>query len=221
VRSNHHGQSLLDDPIDYTIRFQNTGNDTAFQVVIRDTLDVNLDLNTLEITGASHPYEAFLKPDRTLEFRFSNIHLPDSSTNEPGSHGFVSYRIYPTPNLSSPTIIRNTAYIYFDFNGGIQTNTAVNELVDVLNATYHETPMTDLLHAYPIPAKDALLIEAISRGSEKIDYQLRTLDGRPVFTGSLQPGDTQSIPLSGLSSGMYMLQAMSGDKRGSVLVAKL
>ncbi|MGO8056416.1 DUF7619 domain-containing protein, partial [Rhizobium leguminosarum] len=30
----------------YTIRFQNTGNDTAFNVVVRDTLDSRIDFTT-------------------------------------------------------------------------------------------------------------------------------------------------------------------------------
>jgi uncharacterized repeat protein (TIGR01451 family) len=35
---------LPNEPLNYTIRFQNTGNDTAFTVVIRDTLDMDLDI---------------------------------------------------------------------------------------------------------------------------------------------------------------------------------
>ncbi|MCB0768818.1 MAG: SprB repeat-containing protein, partial [Flavobacteriales bacterium] len=41
-----------DDHIDYTIRFQNTGTDTAFHVVISDTIATNLDLRTF-VAGAS------------------------------------------------------------------------------------------------------------------------------------------------------------------------
>ena len=43
-------------PLDYTIHFQNTGNDTAFTVVLRDTLSPLLDLGSLRIQGGSHAF---------------------------------------------------------------------------------------------------------------------------------------------------------------------
>lgn len=45
-----------DQDIEYLIRFQNTGTDTAFKVVIRDQLDKNLDWNSFEVLSSSHPY---------------------------------------------------------------------------------------------------------------------------------------------------------------------
>ncbi|MCB0556652.1 MAG: hypothetical protein KDD02_24110, partial [Phaeodactylibacter sp.] len=42
--------------LEYLVRFQNTGNDTAFLVVIRDTLSEFLDIATVRPGAASHPY---------------------------------------------------------------------------------------------------------------------------------------------------------------------
>src|SRR5205814_6661854 len=42
----------------YTIRFQNTGTDTAFSVVVRDTLENKIDLNSIEMISASHAYRS-------------------------------------------------------------------------------------------------------------------------------------------------------------------
>ena len=61
--------------------------------------------------------------DRVVEFRFDGIDLPDSTSNEPESNGFVSYRIKPIGNLQPNEIVENTAYIYFDFNEPVITNT--------------------------------------------------------------------------------------------------
>ena len=108
--------------IEYHIRFQNTGTDTAFTVVIQDPLSEQLDITTLRPGASSHPYTYHITKERTLEFRFDNILLPDSTTNEPASHGFVKFRVKQRPDLPSGTIISNTAYIYFDFNEAIVTN---------------------------------------------------------------------------------------------------
>ena len=43
--------------LQYLIRFQNTGTDTAFTVVIRDTLDVDFDIFSVVSGVSSHSYE--------------------------------------------------------------------------------------------------------------------------------------------------------------------
>lgn len=105
----------------YLIRFQNTGNDTAFNVVVRDTLDSGLDPSTLELGASSHPYTFELSGERQLTFRFNNIQLPDSFINEPSSHGFLSYKVKPWSD-GRDTVIENAANIYFDFNLPVRTN---------------------------------------------------------------------------------------------------
>jgi uncharacterized repeat protein (TIGR01451 family) len=109
--------------IDYTIRFQNTGTDTAFNIVISDTLDGDLKPNTLQMIASSHNCKATVK-DRVVFFEFLNILLPDSNINEPKSHGFVSFKVQPQPTVAVNTTIPNKAAIYFDFNAPIITNTA-------------------------------------------------------------------------------------------------
>lgn len=106
----------------YTIRFQNTGNDTAFNVTVRDTLDSNTDWNSLEMIGASHPYKMDVSNGNKITWNFKNILLVDSVHNEPKSHGYITYRIKPKSTLATGATIKNSASIYFDFNPPIQTN---------------------------------------------------------------------------------------------------
>lgn len=109
--------------IDYTIHFQNTGNDTAFLVVLKDTLSSKLDLSSLQITGSSHNFTASLN-DNILTFRFEDILLVDSTTNFKGSCGFVSFKMKPLNSIALGDSILNKAAIYFDFNAPIITNNA-------------------------------------------------------------------------------------------------
>jgi len=109
--------------IDYTIRFQNTGNDTAFNIVITDTLNDDLQPATLQMITSSHNCKATVK-DNIVFFEFLNILLPDSNVNELKSHGFVSFRIKPQPTVAVNTTIPNKAAIYFDYNAPVITNTA-------------------------------------------------------------------------------------------------
>jgi len=109
-------------PLEYTIRFQNTGNDTAFLVILRDTLSDKLDRSRIELQGASHPFDFAQISDSILHIRFDNILLPDSLTNPEGSQGFISFKIYPKEDLPNGTVVNNRAAIYFDQNPPIITN---------------------------------------------------------------------------------------------------
>lgn len=114
-----------DDWFTYTIHFQNTGNAPAFNIRLRDTLDANLDINSFEVRGYSHPAQISINGN-ILTVRFNNIMLPDSTTDYEGSMGYFQYRLKPLPNLPNGTQIENTAYIYFDYNAPIITNTTQN-----------------------------------------------------------------------------------------------
>lgn len=115
--------------INYVIRFQNTGTDTAFNVAVRDTLDDKLDWGSLQMVAASHSYQLNIKSQNQLTWSFNNIKLVDSFRNEPASHGFIAYRIRPKSSLVIGDIIKNTASIYFDYNLPVETNTQETEVV--------------------------------------------------------------------------------------------
>jgi len=133
--------ALIDAPLIYTVRFQNTGNDTAFTVRIEDKISEDLDIRTIRPLAGSHPYNFFVNSDRTLEVIFENIMLPDSTTNNLESQGFISFEIYPLAEIEEFTDIENTAYIYFDFNAPIITNTVNNTLVESFDHDEDEFPI--------------------------------------------------------------------------------
>jgi len=114
--------------LEYRIRFQNTGTDTAFNVVIRDTLPQELDVFSIRSGVASHNYSFRTYGPRVLEWTFENVMLPDSNRNEPASHGFVKFKVNQIPNLPIGTVINNTAQIYFDFNPPIYTNISLHTI---------------------------------------------------------------------------------------------
>ena len=108
--------------MDYVIRFQNTGTDTAFTVVIRDTLDTDLNIFSVKEGVSSHDYTFTMYGPRILEWTFYDIQLPDSSTDYEGSNGFVTFTVEQNKDLPDHTEINNSAAIYFDFNSAIITN---------------------------------------------------------------------------------------------------
>jgi uncharacterized repeat protein (TIGR01451 family) len=119
--------------LEYVVRFQNTGTDVAYKVVVVDTLSEHLDVSTLRVGAVSHPYKLHVsgKGRPVLTFTFDNINLPDSNANEPASHGRIQFSIKPKADLPEKTRVENFADIFFDYNEPVRTNTTVNTLYDL------------------------------------------------------------------------------------------
>ncbi|MDJ1484642.1 6-bladed beta-propeller [Cytophagaceae bacterium YF14B1] len=117
----------------YTIRFQNTGTDYAYKVVVVDTLSENLDIATLQMGAASHSYSLKVsgKGRPVLTWTFTDINLPDSTRDQKGSNGFIQFSIKPKDNLPEKTLIENYADIFFDYNDPVRTNATANVMYDV------------------------------------------------------------------------------------------
>ncbi|MCB0843936.1 MAG: T9SS type A sorting domain-containing protein [Bacteroidetes bacterium] len=198
----------------YTVRFQNTGTDTAFYVTIKDFIDEDLALETLTLGPSSHPYSLRIK-DRELEFFFDNILLPDSGTNLEASQGFVSYSIRHKETLPIGTQITNKAAIYFDFNAPVITNTVLNTVTENVSiASGWESAIT----IYPNPASDWIQIK-IPQGVIK-NWQLFDLSGRMISQGRDFSTSELQIPVSEISSGVYLLEVESHNQRyvGKILI---
>ena len=195
-----------DDHIDYTIRFQNTGNDTAFTVIITDTLSAALDMSSFEQGAASHLFDVRFKAGRVVEWRFSNILLPDSTTNEALSHGLVSFRIKPMQPLFVGTEIANTANIYFDFNEPVITGP--NVLVAEFSTGVAGNVVDRRVSFSPNPAHDRITI-AVTSGSIT-SLRLFAADGRSIAVSKHQ-GSTISMDTAGLPAGVYFAELHFDD----------
>lgn len=194
----------LDEHIDYTIRFQNTGNDTAFTVVVTDTISELHDMATLEVLGASHAYVPSIVGGNVLKFTFNNILLVDSTTNEPLSHGFVRFRLKPTATTQSTALltIANNADIFFDFNPPVRTNTT--ELLTDFSVGLAEADASTLL-VYPVPVRDALNVRLANTTVQRV--QVLGTDGRVLQ----QHSGTSTLDVSQLKAGTYVLRVFAAD----------
>lgn len=196
----------VDEHIDYEIRFQNTGTDTAFNIVVTDTISDLLDLASLEILGASHAFTPHIATGRVLEFRFNDILLPDSTTDELASHGYIAYRMRPVPGIALGAVIDNAADIFFDFNDPVRTNTA-SLTVGITTAVDEQRSATLMLA--PVPAEDVLRV-SVGQGNI-VGLSILGTDGRLVR----RAGAATTIDVSTLAPGAYLLKARlaSGEER--------
>lgn len=149
----------LGTPLTYTVRFQNTGNDTAFNIKIMDTLSNKLNWETFRLVGSSHFVQTQREKNGVLTFSFRNIMLPDSNIDEPASHGYVKYRVYPNKDLKPGSVVYNKAHIFFDFNPDIKTNTTTTTYDFVVDRTMIVSE-PEKVALYPNPLEDQVSFNA-------------------------------------------------------------
>ncbi len=194
-----------DSILSYTIRFQNTGTYKAELVIVKDTLEANLDISSISDITSSHAVKFKVLENGAVEFAFENINLPDSTRDEPNSHGFVSYRIKKKKHLAVGTEIKNKAEIYFDFNQPVVTNTTVNTIAiptDVIEKTEVNSSKV-----YPNPAKN---FTAFSFQREISFLQLMNSSGIVVMTEVIKKQKDFRLDFS-FSKGMYFYRAVDAD----------
>lgn len=192
--------------LEYLIRFQNTGTDTAFRVEVLDTLSALLNPTSIVPGAASHPYRFELSESGLVQFTFDDIMLPDSNVNEPASHGFVSFKISQRAGLPIGALIENSAAIVFDFNEPVITNTTFHtigegfiEVVDVIE----EQSDLDML-VFPNPVQEVIHIQFDQEIVQNGMVQLWRSDGQLIKRVPFY-GSSTELSVRHLPNGIYWL----------------
>jgi len=193
------------DWLTYTIHFQNTGTAPAFNIRILDSLNSNLDLSTFEIINYSHANTYTLKDD-VINFQFSQIMLVDSATNNELSKGFVQYKIKPKANSEVGTSITNTAYIYFDYNSAIVTNTTLSKIIDLVSST-SEPLSTSKVKIYPNPTSGLIYVDL--GGVEHSSITIYNSSGQQVYE-TVMNETFYSIKIPG-APGIYLMNIQNSQ----------
>ena len=201
----------------YTINFENTGNDTAHNISVYDTLSDNVNPMSMRIVMSSNEMYVSKLMDTVghtiLKFDFPHINLLDSS-HYGKCDGAVIFTVDTKPGLTSGADIINRAGIYFDYNAVVMTNTVDNTIgcpgtLMVSNVEVHE-PLI-----YPNPANNLLHIDKITTAT---NYRITDLLGTAVQQGILEKGNN-SVAIQSLPQAIYMLELI--DIEGNRTVRKV
>ena len=203
----------------YTIRFQNVGSYYASRIVLKNWLSKHLDWRTFKIEAVSHPnYNFEITDDGLLSVVFQDINLPDSTVNEPESHGFFKYSILPNKEAFGGAKIENSVAISFDYEDPLQSNTVLNTI------QFAATKEASELLIFPIPVLEELnIVGQIQTLSSKInpllvDLTVYDLQGKAIL--NFQNADDLIVKrnISGLPPGTYVVSAF--DKNGKLFKGK-
>jgi uncharacterized repeat protein (TIGR01451 family) len=195
------------DYLTYTVHFQNTGTAPAINIQLVDTLSNNLDMNTFQLINYSH-YNVTSLDKNVLTIRFPNIQLPDSESNPEGSKGFVQYRIKPKSSWALGDQIKNTAWIYFDYNAPIATNTTINEYITGIRDNSNEIIK---LGIYPNPFNSSTTV-MFNKKVSNAKLIIFDMLGQKLKSIDHISGDKIIINRENISNGIYFIRLMQDNK---------
>ena len=203
--------------ITYTIHFQNTGNATADNVTVVDTIDSDLDLLSFRLLGSSHNVNVTTEGAGIIHFTFYNIQLPDSGADFAGSNGYVSFALRARNTLPAGAELTNRAGIIFDQNVPVMTNTTLNSIrmttgVNVLSKG-------GSLVAWPNPTSNNILFAFSDKANDKASLEVRSLDGKVVMIKN-DITSFEPVSVASLSPGIYICLVVTKQNSYTVKVVK-
>ena len=200
-----------DSVLTYVVRFQNTGNWPATNIVVEVQIDNDLDLSTFEMLGQSFTCTKEISPSGLAKFTFYGINLPDSNFNEALSHGYFAFSVKQKPNLAEQTQIVASANIYFDYNYPVATNDALNTITGIKDAVL---PLA-MISVSPNPSHDFFNLNIQLKKPSGVSIELYNAIGKLLLSvkkGKLPQGiSVHSIGTSALAAGVYFVKVITGE----------
>jgi len=183
----------------YEIHFQNDGNFPAYNISVKDVIDTDLDLSSIRLLSSKHPCMMSVDSvSREVTFFFQNIMLASSEEDSSGSQGVFQYAIRELPNVANGQTVENTAFIYFDFNDPIVTNTTLST-----NGYLNLQEFAETLIVYPNPVSDHFQLMDFDLLT---DVQFTNISGQILLDySSFENG---SLDVSMLPNGIYVVNAL-------------
>lgn len=182
----------------YIVRFENTGNYSAQNIVVEDIIDINVyDVASLVPISSSHSFYTIKKSgygiQTSVQFIFENINLPFSSGSNTGYIAFKIKTKHPYYDFSK-SIWNKKANIYFDYNYPIKTN-MVSTSMRTLSSEDFTGVKTQTF--YPNPTNDKIFFN-----QEQKSVTVLTIEGK-IIKMALK---NKEMDISELPKGAYLLQ---------------
>ena len=163
-------------------------------------------------------------PSIDLIFYFNDVILADSTSNEAASHGFIKFSIKPLKTLTIGSIVNNTAFIYFDYNTPIVTNTTNNKIIQLTEVkdidnwqsmNIAPNPTAGIVN-FSLPESFKYLLEA------SLQLEVVDISGQIVLNKQFINQSINTINLDNLNTGLYFIVIKNNKQRivGKIMLNK-
>jgi hypothetical protein len=197
----------------YTVNFRNTSSSLVKKAVMIDTLSTQLPLQRV-LLKSFYPVKAHysIQKGRILVVTFDPADLKTYESSPTQSIGWVQYQLDFYEQMGVKTQVDNVAYVNFDSKWiGASENCQVMVIDGAMSVI--KGLNKNGLKVYPNPVKTALSVEWLQKETGE-EYQVLDMTGRTVLQGIV---GEESVNVSGLNSGIYLINTTSSSTRFQVL----
>lgn len=197
----------IGEELHYLIRFENTGNYYAENVVVvMDVIEELYDISTLRVLNTSHNVNAQVRNNK-VEFFFNEIML------DPEAQGYVLLGMKTQAALQEGDTVMSQADIYFDYNYPIYTNEAITVFETTMSID--ENIKNVDLKVYPNPTTE--YFNLIS-DSKILSIELYDTSGRLIRKSVVNDFESKQ-DVHQLNKGMYFLKikTQNGEVTGKIM----
>lgn len=181
----------IGEELHYVIRFENTGNYPAQNIVVTMEIDpTKFEVSSLKLLEASHIVKARVV-GTMAEFFFEDIQLNS------GGHGNILLVMNSVPSLSEGDSVSTQANIYFDYNYPVTTNEATTVFSDYIGI--EDNILRSKITVFPNPVSNEIWVTS----QTKIKHiEWFDMHGRLLQVSLIHDFSTK-INTSSYQSGMY------------------
>ena len=194
--------------LDYGIYFQNPTNRVIKTVTLIDTLDTDLPLEEIRITGISH------KTIRTLvgnvyTVRYENVNLQSKEMGNSQNSGFFTYKFLMSgvKQKANDQEFTNTATLIYEYQEEQRTNT-VKTVLSRFNSN-EDVSQSNGIHIYPNPVKNNLSIE--NNLNTPVQGNIYNLQGKLIQEVQVGVKGKLTLDIHEWTSGIYILHTSTGS----------
>lgn len=190
--------SSIGNYLHYAINFENTGTDSAENIVVKMVVDpAQFNLGSLQMINASHAAEVKISGN-VVEFVFKQIYL------NIGGHGHILLKLKTNAGLTVGSVVSRRADIYFDYNLPVDTGLA-NTTFQLLSKDQFEIDQS--VAVSPNPSNGVFNVKASSMIESVALYDLQ---GRIVATHLLGESNA-TIDISAYANGIYFVEVKTAN----------
>jgi len=191
---------------------------TAYDFYVSDIcgVDTSAAVSITETTASGPLPTASFTVNETIIGNTMRVIVDASASTGASSYSWV----FSNGSMGSGVIDTNTYLANGTYTVYLTVSNACGSVTDsatvLVNIGIDENPLAQSLNVYPNPAKDRVRINFTEVGSADVEIYLRDAQGRDVLHRSdrLDGGQyTGDLNLSGLASGVYMIEIHSGGLR--------
>lgn len=155
-----------------------------------------------------------------LEFIFKNILLPDSTTNEPASNGYVSFSIkLKEIDFAIGDSIANQVSIFFDYNDPVITEYAITKIVEkgIVSSVINDVYGIPGFLISPNPVKNQFSFSSPEKGT----LYLYDNNGILELKTEVTVGNNIIKVLESIPNGFYtlLIETENLNQRGKIVIS--